>query len=140
MLNPQALQLRVGVDVGSQCHSVAVGLRRDLGVRVAIELLLHCCCTGQDARRDRRGRSGVLDAVSCPRDYCCGTGGPVARFDRKRFSHRRGALPNCVGRGDFLLVKTLRCVVQPCAPARLNGFVDWAGTTAGVLRSHKVAV
>ena len=26
MLNPQALQLRVGVDVGSQCHSVAVGL------------------------------------------------------------------------------------------------------------------
>jgi transposase len=26
MLNPQALQLRVGVDVGSRCHSVAVGL------------------------------------------------------------------------------------------------------------------
>ncbi len=26
MLNPQALQLRVGVDVGSQCHFVAVGL------------------------------------------------------------------------------------------------------------------
>ena len=26
MLNPQSLQLRVGVDVGSQCHSVAVGL------------------------------------------------------------------------------------------------------------------
>jgi transposase len=26
MLNPQGLQLRVGVDVGSQCHSVAVGL------------------------------------------------------------------------------------------------------------------
>ena len=26
MLNPQALQLRVGVDVGSQCHRVAVGL------------------------------------------------------------------------------------------------------------------
>ncbi len=26
MLNPQTLQLRVGVDVGSQCHSVAVGL------------------------------------------------------------------------------------------------------------------
>jgi len=26
MLNPQAMQLRVGVDVGSQCHSVAVGL------------------------------------------------------------------------------------------------------------------
>ncbi len=26
MLNPQALQLRVGVDVGSQCHSIAVGL------------------------------------------------------------------------------------------------------------------
>ena len=26
MLNPQALQLRVGVNVGSQCHSVAVGL------------------------------------------------------------------------------------------------------------------
>ena len=26
MLNPQALQLRVGVDVGSQCHCVAVGL------------------------------------------------------------------------------------------------------------------
>jgi len=26
MLNPQALQLRVGVDVGSKCHSVAVGL------------------------------------------------------------------------------------------------------------------
>ncbi len=27
MLNPhQAFQLRVGVDVGSQCHSVAVGL------------------------------------------------------------------------------------------------------------------
>ena len=26
MLNPQALQLRVSVDVGSQCHSVAVGL------------------------------------------------------------------------------------------------------------------
>ncbi len=26
MLNPQALHLRVGVDVGSQCHSVAVGL------------------------------------------------------------------------------------------------------------------
>ena len=26
MLNPQALQLRVGVDVGSQRHSVAVGL------------------------------------------------------------------------------------------------------------------
>ncbi len=26
MLNPKALQLRVGVDVGSQCHRVAVGL------------------------------------------------------------------------------------------------------------------
>ena len=26
MLNPQALQPRVGVDVGSLCHSVAVGL------------------------------------------------------------------------------------------------------------------
>ncbi len=26
MLTPQALQLRVGVDVGSRCHSVAVGL------------------------------------------------------------------------------------------------------------------
>ncbi len=26
MLNPQALQLRVGVDVGSRCHSIAVGL------------------------------------------------------------------------------------------------------------------
>jgi len=26
MLNPQSLQLRVGVDVGTQCHSVAVGL------------------------------------------------------------------------------------------------------------------
>ncbi len=26
MLNPQSLQLRVGVDVGSQCHSVAIGL------------------------------------------------------------------------------------------------------------------
>ncbi len=26
MLNPQALQPRVGVDVGSRCHSVAVGL------------------------------------------------------------------------------------------------------------------
>ena len=26
MLNPQSLQLRVGVDVGSRCHSVAVGL------------------------------------------------------------------------------------------------------------------
>ncbi len=26
MPNPQSLQLRVGVDVGSQCHSVAVGL------------------------------------------------------------------------------------------------------------------
>ena len=26
MLNPKALQLRVGVDVGSRCHSVAVGL------------------------------------------------------------------------------------------------------------------
>jgi transposase len=26
MLNPQSMQLRVGVDVGSQCHSVAVGL------------------------------------------------------------------------------------------------------------------
>ncbi len=26
MLNPQALQLRVGVDVGTRCHSVAVGL------------------------------------------------------------------------------------------------------------------
>ncbi len=26
MMTPQALQLRVGVDVGSQCHSVAVGL------------------------------------------------------------------------------------------------------------------
>jgi transposase len=26
MLNPHALQLRVGVDVGSQCHSVAIGL------------------------------------------------------------------------------------------------------------------
>ena len=25
-LHPQALQLRVGVDVGSRCHSVAVGL------------------------------------------------------------------------------------------------------------------
>ncbi len=30
MLNPQALQLRVGVDVGSQCHSVAVGGSRPL--------------------------------------------------------------------------------------------------------------
>ncbi len=29
MLNPQALQLRVGVDVGSQCHRVAVGLSDD---------------------------------------------------------------------------------------------------------------
>ncbi len=27
MSNPQSLQLRVGVDVGSRCHSVAVGLR-----------------------------------------------------------------------------------------------------------------
>ncbi len=26
MLNPQALQLRVGVDVGSRCHHIAVGL------------------------------------------------------------------------------------------------------------------
>ncbi len=26
MLNPQALQLRVGVDVGSRCHTVAIGL------------------------------------------------------------------------------------------------------------------
>ena len=26
MLNPQSLQLRVGVDVGSRCHHVAVGL------------------------------------------------------------------------------------------------------------------
>ncbi len=26
MLNPVSLQLRVGVDVGSRCHSVAVGL------------------------------------------------------------------------------------------------------------------
>ncbi len=26
MLNPQSMQLRVGVDVGTQCHSVAVGL------------------------------------------------------------------------------------------------------------------
>ncbi len=26
MLNPQSLQLRVGVDVGSRCHSVAIGL------------------------------------------------------------------------------------------------------------------
>jgi hypothetical protein len=26
MLNPQSLQLRVGIDVGSRCHSVAVGL------------------------------------------------------------------------------------------------------------------
>ena len=26
MSNPQSLQLRVGVDVGSRCHSVAVGL------------------------------------------------------------------------------------------------------------------
>ena len=26
MLNPQSLQLRVGVDVGSRCHTVAVGL------------------------------------------------------------------------------------------------------------------
>ena len=26
MLNPQSLQLRVSVDVGSQCHSVAAGL------------------------------------------------------------------------------------------------------------------
>ncbi len=26
MVHPQPLQLRVGVDVGSQCHSVAVGL------------------------------------------------------------------------------------------------------------------
>jgi len=26
MLNPVSLQLRVGVDVGSHCHSVAVGL------------------------------------------------------------------------------------------------------------------
>ena len=26
MPNPQALQLRVGVDVGSRCHSVAIGL------------------------------------------------------------------------------------------------------------------
>ena len=31
MLNPQALQLRVGVDVGSQCHSVAVGLTENGG-------------------------------------------------------------------------------------------------------------
>jgi len=26
MLNPVSLQLRVGVDVGSRCHSVAIGL------------------------------------------------------------------------------------------------------------------
>jgi hypothetical protein len=26
MLNPLSLQLRVGVDVGSRCHSVAIGL------------------------------------------------------------------------------------------------------------------
>ncbi len=26
MSNPQSLQLRVGVDVGSRCHSVAIGL------------------------------------------------------------------------------------------------------------------
>ncbi len=26
MLNPQSLQLRVGVDVGSRCHTVAIGL------------------------------------------------------------------------------------------------------------------
>ncbi len=30
MENPQALQLRVGVDVGSQRHCVAVGLSDDL--------------------------------------------------------------------------------------------------------------
>ncbi len=33
MLNPQALQLRVGVDVGSQCHSVAIGLTDGRGRR-----------------------------------------------------------------------------------------------------------
>ena len=43
MLNPQALQLRVGVDVGSQCHSVAVGLT-DGSLLEEFELILaHLC-------------------------------------------------------------------------------------------------
>ncbi len=29
MLNPKSLQLRVGVDVGSRCRSVAIGLSDD---------------------------------------------------------------------------------------------------------------
>ena len=41
MLNPQALQLRVGVDVGSQCHSVAVGLT-DGSLLEEFEIIKRC--------------------------------------------------------------------------------------------------
>ena len=149
MLNPQALQLRVGVDVGSQCHSVAVGLT-DGSLLEEFELngrTLSSACGGYSSRPNLKDFHVALCAGVRSRPGLIGVPGGIQRDEGMRrlrrilFSTgpRFGVTVGCLGLAFLSLAPVLQHLFplsDPGRAAEIGGVMFLSGFAWALLTRH----